>query len=285
MSGMLQITRLEPVDYLMIGHLTVDLTEQGPLIGGTAAYSALTARALGLRVGIVTAWGGEISLAPFGDIPIAGLNAPVSTTFKNVYTPTGRTQTIIDVAPKLEMEHIPEPWRQAAIVHLGPVAQEMDTSLIRQFPASLIGLTPQGWMRSWNAQGRVIPTTWTQASIVLKYAGAAVIGLEDIQHDEELLEEMVDSCAVFAATEGAQGVRLFWNKDVRRFRPPRMDEVDSTGAGDIFAAAFFVRLYATRDPWEAARFATELSAFSVTRRGLVGIPTQDEIKKCMVEVL
>jgi len=282
---MLQITRLEPVDYLMIGHLTVDLTEQGPLIGGTAAYSALTARALGLRVGIVTAWGGEISLAPFGDIPIAGLNAPVSTTFKNVYTPTGRTQTIIDVAPKLEMEHIPEPWRQAAIVHLGPVAQEMDTSLIRQFPASLIGLTPQGWMRSWNAQGRVIPTTWTQASIVLKYAGAAVIGLEDIQHDEELLEEMVDSCAVFAATEGAQGVRLFWNKDVRRFRPPRMDEVDSTGAGDIFAAAFFVRLYATRDPWEAARFATELSAFSVTRRGLVGIPTQDEIKKCMVEVL
>jgi sugar/nucleoside kinase (ribokinase family) len=285
MSGMLQITRLEPVDYLMIGHLTVDLTEQGPLIGGTAAYSALTARALGLRVGIVTAWGGEISLAPFGDIPIAGLNAPVSTTFKNVYTPTGRTQTIIDVAPKLEMEHIPEPWRQAAIVHLGPVAQEMDTSLIRQFPASLIGLTPQGWMRSWNAQGRVIPTTWTQASIVLKYAGAAVIGLEDIQHDEVLLEEMVDSCAVFAATEGAQGVRLFWNKDVRRFRPPRMDEVDSTGAGDIFAAAFFVRLYATRDPWEAARFATELSAFSVTRRGLVGIPTQDEIKKCMVEVL
>ena len=57
------------------------------------------------------------------------------------------------------------------------------------------------------------------------------------------------------------GARLYWNGDVRRFRPPSVKEVDATGAGDIFAAAFFTRLYITRDPWEAARFATPLSAF------------------------
>jgi sugar/nucleoside kinase (ribokinase family) len=61
--------------------------------------------------------------------------------------------------------------------------------------------------------------------------------------------------------------------------------VDSTGAGDIFAAALFARLYATRDPWEAARFATQLAARSVTRIGLNGIPTLKEIEECLMEVI
>jgi sugar/nucleoside kinase (ribokinase family) len=61
--------------------------------------------------------------------------------------------------------------------------------------------------------------------------------------------------------------------------------VDATGAGDIFATAFFFRLFATRDPWEAARFATQLATTSVTRSGLEGIPTEDEIQDCMVEVI
>jgi sugar/nucleoside kinase (ribokinase family) len=62
-------------------------------------------------------------------------------------------------------------------------------------------------------------------------------------------------------------------------------ELDPTGAGDIFAAAFFFRLYNTRDPWEAARFATQLAAISVTRSGLQSIPTQEEIQDSMAEVL
>jgi len=53
----------------------------------------------------------------------------------------------------------------------------------------------------------------------------------------------------------------------------------------VFAAAFFVRLFTTRDPWEAARFATLLASRSVTRIGLDGIPTSREIEECMLEVL
>ena len=36
---MLQLNALEPVDYLVIGHLTRDLTAEGPRLGGTAAYA------------------------------------------------------------------------------------------------------------------------------------------------------------------------------------------------------------------------------------------------------
>jgi sugar/nucleoside kinase (ribokinase family) len=112
-----------------------------------------------------------------------------------------------------------------------------------------------------------------------------VISSEDLGFDESRIEEMAIASRVLAVTDSSDGVRLYWNGDVRRFRPPRVNEVDTTGAGDIFATAFFYRLYTTRDPWEAARFAVQLAAISVTREGLDGIPTPEEIQECMTEVL
>ena len=281
---MLQISPLEPVDYLVVGHITVDLTPQGPRMGGTAAYSALTARALGLRVGVVTSWGAEIPLGLLSDIPVVSFPAEKSTTFENIYTPGGREQYIRAIAPLLDYYQIPEPWRNVSIAHLGPVAQEVEPGLVRNFSASLLGVTPQGWLRGWDKDGHVFHTEWPEASFVMQHAVAAVISVEDVDNDEERIEELAASCHVLAVTEAHLGARLFWNGDVRRFRAPEVEEVDATGAGDIFAAAFFARLLATRDPWEAARFATQVSAISVTRPGLQGIPTPEEINACLMEV-
>ena len=111
------------------------------------------------------------------------------------------------------------------------------------------------------------------------------MSVEDVNRDLELVEEMAHHTRILCLTEGEAGAVLYWNGDRRRFRPLAVQEVDGTGAGDIFAAAFFVRLYSTRDPWEAARFATQLAARSVTRVGLNGIPTSREIEECLMEVL
>jgi sugar/nucleoside kinase (ribokinase family) len=278
------IVPLLPVDYLVIGHLTCDQTDNGLLLGGTAAYAGLTAQALGMRVGIVTAWGAEVSRAPLNDIPIISFPTDTSTTFANLMTEAGRVQYIRSVAPQIHLNIIPDAWRNPAIVHLGPVAQEVDPGLVRYFPSALIGLTPQGWLRGWDEQGLVHPVEWPEATFVLQRTGATVISREDVGGDETRIEEMASSSRILAVTEADQGTRLYWNGDVRRFRPPQVELVDDTGAGDIFAAAFFYRLYTTRDPWEAARFATLLSAFSVTRRGLDSIPTPEEVQACMVEV-
>jgi hypothetical protein len=281
---MLQLTPLEPVDYLIIGHLTKDLTPEGPRLGGAAAYSALTALALGMRVGVVTSWGAELPLGPMHGIPIASYPTDESTTFENIYTENGRVQFLRHVAPSLDYYLVPEPWRNPEIVHLGPIAQEVEPSLVRNFADSLICVTPQGWMRGWGADGRVFHTEWPEAPFVLERVGAAVMSVEDVNYDESRIEEMAASSRVLAVTEGQAGARVYWNGDVRRFPPPDQKVVDPTGAGDIFAASFFTRLYTTRDPWEAARFATQMAAFSVTRSGLESIPTAEEIQACMVEV-
>jgi sugar/nucleoside kinase (ribokinase family) len=276
---------LEPVDYLVIGHLSCDLTPQGPRLGGTAAYSALTARALGLRVGVVTAWGGEVPLRVLDGVRVVSLPAEHSTTFENITSPDGRVQVLHHVAPPLLLEHIPDVWQRAPIVHIGPIAQEGKSLVDAQLGASLLGLTPQGWLRKWDGDGRVRPCPWPEAAEVLPKVGAVVISDEDVGADEDQIEAMATSSRILAVTEGPAGVRLFWNGDLRRFQAPEKAEVDATGAGDIFAAAFFYRLYTTRDPWAAARFATHVASFSVTRPGLEGIPTQEEIQTCLVEVM
>jgi hypothetical protein len=275
----------EKVDYLLLGHLTRDLTPLGPRIGGTAAYSALTASALGLRVGIVTSWADDLPLGKLSPIAIANYPTENSTTFENIYTDDGRIQYLHNIAPSLDFYMIPEAWRNPSIVHLGPVAQEVEPGLVRRFPSSLIGLTPQGWLRSWDEKCLVKPSEWPESAYMLSQAGAAVISVEDVGRDERRIEEMAAHCRILAVTEADQGSRLYWNGDVRRFRPPEVNEVDATGAGDIYAAAFFSRLFTTRDPWESARFATQLAARSVTRAGLeASVPTAEEIQECLIEV-
>jgi sugar/nucleoside kinase (ribokinase family) len=236
-------------------------------------------------VGVVTAWGGELPLDVLAGIQVRSMQVDHSTTFENVYTPEGRHQFIHHIAPDILLENIPPAWREASIIHVGPIAGEGKTLVDGQFPASSLGLTPQGWLRTWTESGRVYPGAWPEAALMLPKAAAVVLSIEDVGGDEDQIEAMANNCRVLAVTEGLAGARLYWNGDLRRFYAPHVIEVDATGAGDIFAAAFFWRLHVTRDPWAAAKFATHLASFSVQRRGLEGIPTQAEIQTCLVEVL
>ncbi len=282
---MLHPVSREPVDYLVIGHVAHDLTPEGSRLGGTAAYSALTARALGLRVGIVTASGPETSLDALNGIPVVSIESPQSTTFENIYTEHGRIQYLRALATRINFDSVPESWLNASIIHLGPIADEMDSVLPERFSPALLGITPQGWMRQRDAENRVSLKPWADSESALAKAGAVILSREDVNGDEELIEQMAHQTHILAVTEGAAGSVLYWNGDRRRFRAHEFTEVDATGAGDVFAAAFFVRLLKTRDPWEAARFATLLASHSVTRIGLDGIPTVREIEECLMEVL
>jgi len=282
---MLNLVTPGPVDYLVIGHVAHDLTPTGPRLGGTVAYSALTARALGLRVGIVTSVGPETSLGSLKDISIISIESPQSTTFENIYSKQGRLQYLRAQAAHIDLNSVPELWRRASIIHLGPLANEIEPILPKDFSPALLGITPQGWMRKWDVDGRVSPSAWTDAESALAQAGVVVISREDVGSDDEVIEHMAHQTRVLAVTEGAAGAVLYWNGDRRRFRAPEVQEVDATGAGDVFATAFFVRLFKTRDPWEAARFATLVASRSVTRVGLDGTPTQSEIESSLMEVL
>lgn len=269
----------------MIGHVAHDLTPDGWRLGGTVAYSALTARALGLRVGVVTAAGRETSLTALNDIPVISIESPQSTTFENIYTEQGRVQYLRAQASRVDFNDVPDVWRRTPIIHIGPIANEVDSVLPKDFSPALVGVTPQGWMRQRNEAGLVTRIKWENAEPALQKADAVVMSREDVNGDDELIEHMAHQTRILVVTESSAGCVLYWNGDRRRFRAPAVHEVDATGAGDVFAAAFFIRLFKTRDPWEAARFATLIASHSVTRVGLNGISTPQEIEASLMEIL
>lgn len=279
------LSPIEPIDYLAIGHITQDITTTGITPGGTVSYAALTAKAFGLQTGLLTSFSENAVLPNMDGVQIINQPAEHSTVFENIYSPKGRQQVIHSRAELLHPGMLPESWFLAPIIHLAPVAQEVDTRFLRTFPNSFIGLTPQGYFREWDTNGNVHFSEWLEANHILGKVNAAVLSIEDVMENEELIADLVYAVRVLVVTEGSRGARVYWHGDVRKFRPPQVNEIDSTGAGDIFAAAFFIRLYQTRDPWESARFATLVASRSVTRPGLSGVPTELEIQDNLIEII
>jgi sugar/nucleoside kinase (ribokinase family) len=257
-------------DYLAIGHITRDISPQGYVAGGTVTFAGRTAQALGCRTAILTSsdphsevlnalHGLEVEL-----VPSAG-----TTTFENIYGPTGRKQVLHQRATVLRAEHLPAGWERPAIVHLAPVAAEVDPDLIDAFSNSLIGLTPQGWMRAWDGEGRVTARAWAEAETFFPRAAAVILSEEDLP-DEALLRQFRQWAPLLVLTRGAAGCTVFVAGKRRDIPAPEVVEVNPTGAGDIFAAAFLVRLYQTKgNPWEAARFANQIAAHSVAHPDLL----------------
>ena len=120
-----------------------------------------------MSVGIVTSVGRDAPLQALNGIQIVNIPTEYSTVFENIYTENGRKQTLHHQAALINYEHIPQLWRNAPIVHLAPIAQELDVKLAEQFPFSLVGVTPQGWMRGWDENGKVFATAWENSNQVL----------------------------------------------------------------------------------------------------------------------
>jgi sugar/nucleoside kinase (ribokinase family) len=274
-----------PVDYLVVGHVTKDLTPEGPLLGGSTAYAGRTALAFDLRVGMLTSSAGDIDLEPLKEISILSLPTEQSTTFENLYTAEGRTQNIYAMATRLGPQDVPAIWHDTPIVHLAPIATEIETSIIKYFGDTFLCMTPQGWLRRWDANGTIYLNDWHELIHLLPAAKAVVISMEDLGGDAHASREMAAHCEILAVTAGAEGVRVFVGDQERLIPAPQVDQIDPTGAGDIFASAFFIKVHQTKDPWEAARIASALAAYSVTRRGLASTPSPEEVEKAQAWVL
>lgn len=268
------------LDYLIIGHVTRDLDEASSRPGGTAAYAARTARELDCRVGVVTSAADDLDLrAALGSVRIARRLALHSTTFENIYADDGRQQVLHAAARRLGLESVPVGWR-ARLVHIAPVVHECAPGLVHGFPGAFIGVTPQGWMRTWDDAGHIHRRRWDEASLILPHVDAVVFSHEDVGGDEQLVREYAQQTRCLALTLGPAGCTVFVDRDAVRVPAPRVEEVDPTGAGDVFAACFFWALQRGYDPRPAARFANCVAAQSVTRPGLSGTPSSVEIARC-----
>jgi len=270
-------------DYLVIGHITKDLLSGGFTVGGTVTYSGLTARNLGRRVGVVTSASPDLDLKQtLPGIEVVSVPSPVTTAFQNVYHNGTRQQFIKAVAERITVEAIPPQWHYSATVQLGPLNQELDEKMIHLFKGSLIGVTPQGWMRRWDDEGRVSPIAWAAPEKVLPFARVLILSEEDVSGDMALIQEYVELTEIVVVTAGWKGSTVYHGSQRRYFPAREVIAVDPTGAGDVFAAAYLIRLEETGDPWEAAHFANCVASFSVEKPGVTGIPNRQQVEACLL---
>jgi sugar/nucleoside kinase (ribokinase family) len=277
------VSNLRAIDYLVIGHVTRDKLPGGHYaVGGTASYAALTAAALGCQVGIVTSAGPAFDpafLPP--NVQIVIRPALATTTFENRYVNGHRQQFRYQIALPLTAETVPDLWQRTPLVHVGPLTDACSPTLVEHFaPYVFVGVTPQGWMRCVDENGRVRPTAWASATRLLPLASAVVLSIEDVGGNWETVFDYAARTRVLVVTHGWKGCHLFIEGERAYVPAPEVDEVDPTGAGDIFATAFFFAMREGAAPEQAARFATCIAAPSVTRRGLLAVPTAEEVAAC-----
>ncbi len=280
-------------EFLAIGHVTRDLRPDGTFSpGGTVTFAALTAYRLGLVAGIITRADAELSAllpALLPSVSLYALPSMQSTTFANQYKDGFRTQYLYARAELLQNSDVPESWCDAPIVLLGPLAQEMTPEFVTLFPrrpGAIIAATPQGWLRRWDADGRVWPTPWAAADLVLPMLDVLILSHDDLlpfadgnrKEADAILARWSKRVPLLVATDGRHGATLFRQGNTQRFPAYPINEVDPTGAGDVFAAAFLTYLHKHGDPERAVDFANCVASFSVEQAGIQGVPTLEMVE-------
>ncbi len=270
-------------EYLLIGHITHDETPQGPRIGGTVSYAGGAALAMGARVAAVSSIRADDPVLPSlpPDLMLERVESPASSVFVNIYEGDTRKQILKSRAMPLTLDSVPAAWRSAPIVHLAPLTDEVDPDLAFAFPGALVAATPQGWMRIWNAEGVIRPKPWADADRLLPQLSVTVLSEEDIHRDTALEAHYASLAPLLVVTRAANGCTVYEQGKPFDVPAPRVQVIDATGAGDVFTGVFLVVLHRTGDVHRAAAAATQIASLSVTRIGLDGIPTKDEIEMAL----
>jgi hypothetical protein len=276
-------------DYTAVGHVTIDVMEDGSRrAGGTAFYSGLQAARLGCRTLIVTrgvpAEIEELLEPCAAEVELAIEPARETTTLQTSGAGAGRKQRVLawagPIAEGLTFD--------TAILHLAPVARETPVSWRGR--ADFLGLTPQGLVRDWTMPGGEISIaspaqqplvgehgrspepkrrgrSRAMAPEALGACDAVVVSELELAGCEELIARARAAGAVVAVTAGPAPTRLLLpdGSQLELAVPDLEDPVDDLGAGDVFAAAFFIALSEGRGARSAAAFAK--AAAAVRMRG------------------
>jgi sugar/nucleoside kinase (ribokinase family) len=138
-------------------------------------------------------------------------------------------------------------------------------------------------MRYWDTHGLVSLGDWRGASQILPRLRAAVVSIVDVEDDWTKAKEWAALTPILVVTQDKHGCTVLHRGEAVSIPPRPARIVDPTGAGDVFAAAFFIRLFETGDWRHSAYFANVTASMSIERLGAEGAPYRDEIEAYISE--
>jgi 1D-myo-inositol 3-kinase len=259
-------------DYTTVGHVTIDVLADGTRRpGGTAFYSALQASRLGLRVLILTRGAVpeiERLLEPYrAELELEIQPAEQTTTLRTSGSGATRRQRMLAWAGPI----LGEPCLETSILHLAPVAQESPRRWRGE--ARFVGLTPQGLVREWATGGGEISLTAADPAAFPQHCDALVISEVEQVSCAELVSQARRAGTVVAVTAGHRptAVHVPGGGTLHVPTPATGETGDDIGAGDVFAAAFFIALREGKPAPDAAAFAAAAAALRIAGPGTSAI--------------
>ncbi|KPV62462.1 MAG: putative sugar kinase [Candidatus Bathyarchaeota archaeon BA1] len=289
-------------DLIVFGHLTHDIivtSDKGihESLGGVATYTSLTAAKLGAVVGVVTKVGMDfrdeyLEYLQKAKIDLLGLEVKMgkTTVFENSYDEWGkRTQRLLSHMEPIGSEDIPAAYFNAKCFHFGPVFHEIsyDTIKLARAKRILTSLDPQGYCRERGPNHVVELRRWVEAKEVLPYVdilkcdeteAEKLTGTGDLGKAAKLIYGLGPSIVLI--TQGVKGSILCYEDALERVPViPAEKLVDSTGAGDAYAAGFIVEYLRTKDPKRSALYASCVASFVVEGVGTTTLPIRGMVMK------
>lgn len=281
------MSALAPPDYLAIGHITVDILDDDiRVLGGSALYAGLTAARFGLRVGVLTrgnfeSFGPEITealRAYAGEVEIIMQESSTATVHRLQMIAGRRVQETRSWAGPIDLSGLPPQWRSAPIIHLAPVAQEIEPRQAGRLNPGYLGVTPQGWMRSWSGsrRGRVSLDQLRLPPDLVSRIDAMVLSVTEQAHARELIDA-VGRRSLVAVTRGPAPAQVIDRGRTLEIPSYPVRVVDDTGAGDIFATVLFALRAEHASVPAAGRLAAATAALRISSGvGPAAIPTRVE---------
>ena len=242
---------------LAIGHVTWDRLQGQTVLGGSVTYATQTARKLGWEAAALTSAGPDFD--PARDLPGVTTflaRGDATTRFVNNYGEGGaRTQVLSSRAGDVVLSLVPEEWRNPDVLLIGGVAAEIHGRAAEAFAAEVVGANAQGWVRAFGPGGEVMPCEWQRPDENLAGVHALFLSEHDIPGALRRSRDLLSFVPMIAVTSGWRGLSLVTRAGIEQVPGFPRTEVDPTGAGDVFAAAFLIRYQETGNPSEAAVFA------------------------------
>jgi sugar/nucleoside kinase (ribokinase family) len=195
------------------------------------------------------------------------LAAPETTTLQTRGSGLDRSQRVLAWAGAIDEDLVIE----TTILHLAPVARE--TPRRWQGDADFVGLTPQGLVRDWAGESREIRPSPPEPERIPVRCEAIVLSEAELASCARLIADAARAGTTVAVTAGAAATTILMPGD-RKLTvevPPVEGPGDDVGAGDVFAAAFFIALQEGRSAGAAADFANAAAAVRLAGAGAQAI--------------
>jgi 1D-myo-inositol 3-kinase len=265
---------------LVCGNVTLDRAGEALVPGGAAFYAAGALVALGADVRVLTAAGDDFPRAALAGAAVEVVAVRRTTRFENAHDPSGaRAQRVETPAPPLDPARIPAPWREPDVLLLAPVLGEIDPpGFGRAVRARTAGLGVQGLVRAIRTDGAVEQPPWRFDPASLACVDVAFVGEDDVRGQGDLVARLAGAVRTVVFTHGAAGCEVRSAGRTRRVGVHAAREVDPTGAGDVFAAAFLLARAEGADDVEAARLGAAAASIAVEGVGGEALPRVREAR-------